>query len=314
MGYTVGEIVMVDYVVFNSNSLPFQNEESFKKGFGRFYKLISKISSEKYYTGLMVKEKFQNLLLFSNKNVSQIKDNDLKKLFISFINNRTIKIDYFLSPEPQDFGLKEYIYAEEENKEMAYVHIFDTFLMSFYSSEEWGVPKIKAISQYIKEEDFQVYNEEVIIDNISQEEHLEKHSEKLENKKIYNINMLVECLKRNNLNSTNFLSKVIITEEVQKNIDKLPSRILEKAVNIIYNLNCGHKTLNNYTCSDESDSVKDNPHLSKLRHFKFDDGKSYYVFKHIKNLPDGYRMYYKEENNKIFICYIGPHLTTKNNK
>lgn len=126
--------------------------------------------------------------------------------------------------------------------------------------------------------------------------------------------MLVECLKRNNLNSTNFLSKVIITEEVQKNIDKLPSRILEKAVNIIYNLNCGHKTLNNYTCSDESDSVKDNPHLSKLRHFKFDDGKSYYVFKHIKNLPDGYRMYYKEENNKIFICYIGPHLTTKNNK
>ena len=43
MGYTVGEIVMVDYVVFNSNSLPFQNEESFKKGFGRFYKLISKI-------------------------------------------------------------------------------------------------------------------------------------------------------------------------------------------------------------------------------------------------------------------------------
>ncbi|WP_335982245.1 hypothetical protein [Fusobacterium polymorphum] len=305
---------MVDYVVFNSNSLPFQNEESFKKGFGMFYKLISKISSEKYYTRLMVKEKFQNLLLFSNSNIFQIRDNDLKNLFLSFINNRTIEIDYFLSPEPQDFGLKEYIYAEEENKEMAYVHIFDTFLMSFYSSEEWGVPKIKAISQYIKEEDFQVYNEEVIIDNISQEEHLEKHSEKLENKKIYNINMLVECLKRNNLNSINFLSKVIITEEVQKNIDKLPSRILEKAVNIIYNLNCGHKTLNNYTCSDESDSVKDNPHLSKLRHFKFDDGKSYYVFKHIKNLPDGYRMYYKEENNKIFICYIGPHLITKNNK
>lgn len=303
---------MVDYVVFNTNSLPFQNEESFKKGFGIFYKLISKIFSEKYYTRLMVKEKLQSLLLFSNSTVSQIKDSDLRKLFLSFISNHTIKFDYFLSPEPEDFGLKEYIYAEEENKEMAYVHIFDTFLMSFYSSEEWGVPKIKATFQYIKEEDLQLYNEEVFIDNISQEEHLEKHSEKLENKKKSNINMLIECLKRNN--STSFLSKVIITEEVLKNIDKLPSHILEKAINIIYNLDCEHKTLNNYTCSDESDFVKDNPQLCKYRYFKFDDGSSYYIFKHIKNFPDGYRMYYKEENNKIFICYIGAHLPTKNNK
>ena len=44
--------------------------------------------------------------------------------------------------------------------------------------------------------------------------------------------------------------------------------------------------------------------------FKIGDKKEYFQ-KHIKNLSSGYRIYYFEKNDKIYIGYIGKHLKTK---
>lgn len=39
-----------------------------------------------------------------------------------------------------------------------------------------------------------------------------------------------------------------------------------------------------------------------------------YVFKHIKNFSDGFRMYFEEKGDIITICYFGSHLSTKRYK
>jgi hypothetical protein len=65
------------------------------------------------------------------------------------------------------------------------------------------------------------------------------------------------------------------------------------------------------TISDESNTVKQNPHYKNLRYFNIPGLGSQYCFKHIKQ--GSLRMHYYEDNTNriIYIPYIGSHLRTK---
>lgn len=62
--------------------------------------------------------------------------------------------------------------------------------------------------------------------------------------------------------------------------------------------------------SGESDSVANDPKKKKERMFWLDDGRQVYCENHIK-LPDGYRLHFYADaaNKRVYVAYLGPHLT-----
>lgn len=62
--------------------------------------------------------------------------------------------------------------------------------------------------------------------------------------------------------------------------------------------------------SGESDSVNNDPKKKKERMFWLDDGRQVYCENHVK-LPDGYRLHFYADaaNKRIYVAYLGPHLT-----
>lgn len=62
--------------------------------------------------------------------------------------------------------------------------------------------------------------------------------------------------------------------------------------------------------SGESDSVNNDPKKKKERMFWLDDGQQVYCENHVK-LPDGYRLHFyaEAESRRIYVAYLGPHLT-----
>lgn len=289
---------MVNYVVFNSQSLPFKDEHSFKENLSEFIEIFKKLSLGRYYTKIMIKGTPFNVEFYKGVNILQIKNRDLKTKMLSLIINHFIEMDY-----NDDFNSLEYRYKNNENKEMGYVHKYDTFLISFLLSDEWKNPKIELQKIFFEEGNLVINN--VSIDNLSQENHFLIHKNKLESKGSEIIDLLIDNFPKN---KTIFFNKIIVNRVVEEKINTLPHDVWKKAVEIMYNLEFGYKNITDYEWSDESDTVKQNPRLKRERLFKFDNGESLYVFTHIKNFSQFYRMYYLEKDNKIFICYLGPHL------
>lgn len=61
--------------------------------------------------------------------------------------------------------------------------------------------------------------------------------------------------------------------------------------------------------SDESDSVKNNEKLSRERYFVLPEIGGRYCFLHIKTGDFRFHFYPNEENHRVYIAYVGPHLT-----
>lgn len=306
-----------DFLIFNSKSLPFKNKDEFEKEIGQFFKLIRKLSLERHYVKLKTNIPLESLKVFENltfKEVLNKVDHDIKSLILSLIANKidvNIEIPIISEEEGKNLGLIEYKYNDESNIEMGCVDLFNTFLISFKSSLEWESPKIN-IKKYIFTEYEEIKELEVEINNISKEEHLIFHKEILENRRYKIIKDLIDNFSENKVKYLK--NKIIVNFEAEKMLIKLNKEVLEKAITVLYDLDIGNKKIEDYTYSNESETVRKNPILSEKRLFTFDNGSKDYAFNHIKNLPKGNRIYYLEKDEKIYICYIGPHLPTKNFK
>lgn len=314
MGYSVGEIIMVeDFLIFNSRSLPFKRIDEFEKEFKKFLKILKILSSkEHYYSQLKSNVSFENLTVVDNFTFRQIiskVDRDLKSLMLSFLSNKTIKIEIPIidNDEEINLGLIEYKYNNEKNDEMGYVHMFGTFLVSFQNSDEWKAPEIELKKYVLNGEEIE--ESKVKINNISEESHLDFHKNILNNKRYEIIENLTKDFSK--YKNTYLINKIVVNSEVEKSLAKLDKRVLNKALTILYDLETENKEIKDYIHSPESESVYSTPSLLQERLFKFDDGTSKHVFDHIKNLPFGNRIYYIEQDEKIYICYIGSHLSTK---
>lgn len=62
--------------------------------------------------------------------------------------------------------------------------------------------------------------------------------------------------------------------------------------------------------SGESDGVNNDPKKKKERIFWLDDGRQIYCENHVK-LPDGHRLHFYADakNRRVYVAYLGPHLT-----
>lgn len=105
-----------------------------------------------------------------------------------------------------------------------------------------------------------------------------------------------------------------ITHVGDKNFHQLVSRLMDlERYNAQWTIGAfSTKDINAKTSlnvSDESDSVKGNEKLSRERLFSLPNIGSKYCFLHIKTGDYRFHFYPNEENHRIYMAYIGPHLT-----
>lgn len=311
MGYPIGEIIMVDYSILNTKSLPFLSKEDFYRELQNFFLILNYLIDKGYYTSIRSIVDIKSLDIVKGINLQkllgEIRDRDMKRRVTSLFTNQIIPFEYPISTTGEELGLLEYRYLDERVDEIGYADIFQTLLISFNSSEKWDKDRLN-LKKIILEESGDYTEREVEIYNTSRVEHLESNLEifeKIDNEKI-------ESLVKNFKETYRVIFKKLeFGIDVIKNIEYLDKRVLRDTIAILYQLEIGKKELTDFKCSGESESVMNNPELKESRKFKMENGEEYYMFQHIKNLPNGNRIYFhKKSDEKIYVGYIGKHLKT----
>ncbi len=302
---------MVDYSILNTKSLPFLSKEDFYRELQNFFLILNYLIDKGYYTSIRSIVDIKSLDIVKGINLQkllgEIRDRDMKRRVTSLFTNQIIPFEYPISTTGEELGLLEYRYLDERVDEIGYADIFQTLLISFNSSEKWDKDRLN-LKKIILEESGDYTEREVEIYNTSRVEHLESNLEifeKIDNEKI-------ESLVKNFKETYRVIFKKLeFGIDVIKNIEYLDKRVLRDAIAILYQLEIGKKELTDFKCSGESESVMNNPELKKNRKFKMENGEEYYMFQHIKNLPNGNRIYFhKKSDEKIYVGYIGKHLKT----
>lgn len=302
---------MVDYSILNTKSLPFLSKEDFYRELQNFSMILNYLRDKGYYTSIRSIVDIKSLDIVKGINLQkllgEIRDRDMKRRVTSLFTNQIIPFEYPISTTGEELGLLEYRYLDERVDEIGYADIFQTLLISFNSSEKWDKDRLN-LKKIILEESGDYTEREVEIYNTSRVEHLESNLEifeKIDNEKI-------ESLVKNFKETYRVIFKKLeFGIDVIKNIEYLDKRVLREAIAILYQLEIGKKELTDFKCSGESESVLNNPELKERRKFKMENGEEYYMFQHIKNLPNGNRIYFhKKSDEKIYIGYIGKHLKT----
>lgn len=302
---------MVDYSILNTKSLPFLSKEDFYRELQNFSMILNYLRDKGYYTSIRSIVDIKSLDIVKGINLQkllgEIRDRDMKRRVTSLFTNQIIPFEYPISITGEELGLLEYRYLDERVDEIGYADIFQTLLISFNSSEKWDKDRLN-LKKIILEESGDYTEREVEIYNTSRVEHLESNLEifeKIDNEKI-------ESLVKNFKETYRVIFKKLeFGIDVIKNIEYLDKRVLRDAIAILYQLEIGKKELTDFKCSGESESVMNNPELKERRKFKMENREEYYMFQHIKNLPNGNRIYFhKKSDEKIYIGYIGKHLKT----
>ncbi len=300
---------MVDFSVFNELSLPLSDINEFENFFKILANLktlgLNKIRMDREFTQyyeILPNVTFQQLL-------GQISDRDKERRLKSFINNSItmiesplIKID---EEESEQLLENEYFYLEKSTiGALACCDIWNSIAISFNSDEQWNKENIILQKQTIEDECT------INIRHSSKVEHLVAHADffdELEAEKKLNITQINFWGKRNEL----FPNKIHFCKEVEKQIKNLDKTIFQQAINILREVENDKKSITDYSVHTEGETVKTNPDMIKERTFSIED-KVLVFEKHITSLSNGNRLYFIEDEDKIYIGYIGKHLTTKN--
>ncbi|MCB4746654.1 MAG: hypothetical protein LGB68_05875, partial [Sulfurovum sp.] len=172
----------------------------------------------------------------------------------------------------------------------------NSITVSFYSDNRWKNPFI----------DINKGTENIPVRHISLPSHMHAHEDFF---------VQIESEQRQRIDQNNFWDereaffpeKIIFCEEVKKQIETMDTAIFRQAVGVLRDIDSGKKQITDYNHSPESQSVKNNANLRKFRLFTI-DGEKVYFDNHLKNLSNGYRIYFLEKEGKIYIGYIGKHL------
>jgi len=311
---------MVNFAIFNELSLPFQDEIDIQKKFLLFFELLDELNL-KNINKLRMDENFKNYSILIDVSLQEffgkIKDDTFKDRLRYFLTSNIIKIE---SPLIQDDESKQkelinesqYYYNEEDNKSgLAIADIWNTVSVGFDSSIEWYEPFINLKKEKIRL-DTAIEINDIKIRHISKKKHLYTHTSFFNN---------LEIERNLNINQENFWErkneffpiKIIFCKEIEKQIQKLDKNTFRQAIGILREIECARKLITDYNYSSEKETVKTNPKMKAERTFTIND-KNVLFLNHIKSLPNANRIYFLEKSDKIYIGYIGKHLSNKSDK
>ena len=301
---------MVNFSVFNELSLPLSDIREFE----HFFELLTslrKLGLEKirmdrefiHYPEVLPSITFQQL-------IGQITDRNKKRRLLSFLKNSISVIESPLildnEEEREQLLENEYFYDDRATiGGLACSDIWNTIAISFNSKEEWNKESITLEKHSILD----TQEKSINIQHSSKVEHLEKHKDFFDN---------LEEERRLNITQENlwkrreefFPNKIVFCKEIEKQIKQIDKIIFEQTIGILRDVESAKKLITDYNYSGESKSVKEDESLKKLRYFTLGNDKVFFE-NHIKSLPNANRIYFLEQDDKIFIGYIGKHLPTK---
>ncbi|MCK6513352.1 hypothetical protein L6R29_25765 [Myxococcota bacterium] len=194
-------------------------------------------------------------------------------------------------------------------------HAFRGVAVSFPTAERWETHCITATLQRFSEQG-ELHTEEAKIHHASKEAHIDALKESLQN------NCLPPPQIGRDLSGQfdRFFPYLIWSKESEQSISQMGGgKLFGQTVDRLADLNhyaeqrqagefdIQHPTLKD--ASDESDSVKNNPHLRSKRRFSAPEGSTYECFWHLK-LGNGRRIHFfpLPQKKEIFVGYIGKHL------
>lgn len=316
MGYPIGEASMVRFVVLNELSLPAGNNYSeTKEKLIVFIKLLSELKT-KYIETIRTIEDIKNLEIMKNTKfyefIGIIDDKDLKSKIISLISNRLINISNPLIADSEiqenDYEIVEYKYKDKKAEGFGVADIFDTFTISFNNCV-WENPFIEVEKSTIIENG-EILRTTPSIKNVCKSEMIEIFNDYFE-KMILNSTKIEQ--KDFWKEKENYFNKIRFCDEIEEQVRVLETEVYELFLHKLLLIESGLKNITDWNYSGESDSVKADKELKKMREFYHADIGKIYFDNHIKSFPNGKRMYFLENNNIIYIGYIGKHLKTKKN-
>jgi hypothetical protein len=298
---------MVNFSIFNELSLPIESISAFDNFFQVLQKAreegLEKIRMDRefaQYPEILPNTTFQQLL-------GQLRDRDKQRRLKSFISNGIAVIESPLIQEDESESDQllenEYFYDGVSTKGgLACCDIWDSVVVSFENDIKWS-------NQYIEIRKVSMEQEKNIeIRNLSNLSHFSNHQDFFDRLNQFRKSKITRdnfFQKREEI----FQNKIIICSEVEKQLRDIDTTIFNQALTILISIDKG-RSLEEYNISKESNSVSQDPKLKNMRMFKINNKKEYFQ-KHIKNLPNGYRIHYFERDDKIYIGYIGKHLATK---
>jgi len=304
---------MVDFVVFNELSLPFTNQTKIKKKFKDFFSIFNELE-KRNITKIRMDKNFKDYPILENKSLQQffgqLSDIELKDRLREFITNGIVKIDSPLimhnEEESEQLLESEYFYNKISTQGgLACADVWNTLAISFNSDEEWNNYKIILQKETISDEE--KVNIEIL--HLSKKEHIEEDTLK------DFFNELEDFIKLG-ITQNNFWEKreeffpkrIVFCKEVEKQIKTLDKHIFRQAIRILRDIENNQESIPKNKYTPESPSVKNNTKKSDKRMFTINNKKVYFD-NHITFSSQ--KIYFLEQDDKIYIGYIGKHLPTK---
>jgi len=303
---------MVDFVVFNELSLPFTNQTKIKKKLKDFFSIFNELE-KRNITKIRMDKNFKDYPILENKSLQQffgqLSDIELKDRLREFITNGIVKIDSPLimnnEEESEQLLESEYFYNNISTQGgLACADVWNTLAISFNSDEEWNNYKIILQKETISDEE--KVNIEIL--HLSKKEHIEDTLKDF-------FNELEDFIKLG-ITQNNFWEKreeffpkrIVFCKEVEKQIKTLDKHIFRQAIRILRDIENNQESIPKNKYTPESPSVKNNTKKSDKRMFTINNEKVYFD-NHITFSSK--KIYFLEQDDKIYIGYIGKHLPTK---
>lgn len=312
---------MVNFSVFNELSLPFSTDINIVDNFIEFFKLLS-VMKNKGLNTLRLSQDLKNYEVLENVSfqqfIGQQNDIEFKRRIISLLmNNGVVLIDSPIikdddTDEQEIIKSCEYLYDEKTTDGgLACCDIWNTVAVSFNSHIQWDIDHIVLNKQSLSD-DGELVQYEINIKHASKSEHLETHQQFF--------NHLEEeiklCITQDifwEQSKKYFPNIIIFCPEIESQIKKLDKLVFQQAMSILRDVETQQKLITDFKHSGESPTIHKNDALKELREFTINGNKVFFE-QHIKSFPNAYRMYFLEQDEHIYIGYIGKHLKGKKDK
>lgn len=311
---------MVDFVVFNELSLPLLNDGKIKDNFGFLFEILHELKKKSITTIRMDKEfkDYPEIIegISFQEFFGKIEEKEFKQRIRSFVTNSTIKIDSPLikfeeSENYEKLMENEYFYDNVATSGgLACSDIWNNISISFKSSEKWDCDSINLIKNSISNTG-DIECNSVCIRHSSKIEHLNSHNSFFEE---YEYEKRLEVRKDNFWENrmSLFPTRVFFCNEVKDQVKELDPIVFKQFINILREIELSKKKIFDFSIHSEGITVKTNPRMKAEREFTIPNTNIKELFtSHLTSLPNGNRMYFIEKDEKIFVGYIGSHLSTK---
>lgn len=311
---------MVSFSVFNELSLPFSSNEGVAEKFLGFFRLLEELKKKGLNT-IRLSDDFKGYEvtegIYFQQFIGQQHDRDFQRRLNSFLANNIVIIDSPIIKEDEHeeydtINTCEYFYdTDSTDGGIACCDVWNTLLVSFISHEKWDVDFISLNKKQLSANADKIDEYEVNVKHASRVEHLEIHSEyfddleKEHQSKITQSNFWVK--------KESYFQKIKFCPEIELQIQNISKIVFQQAISLLRDIENNCKCITDFNYSGESETVRRNPALKKLREFTINETKFFFE-NHIKSLPNANRIYFLEKDAVIYIGYIGKHLKGKIDK